>query len=286
MDLNILKWVDATFHSQIWLNRLMKYITFIGEFGLGSIITALVLIIIPKTRWGGVGAALALIVDVLLVNVILKLAVNRARPWTAYPQFSEFYESCGVRVPRDSSFPSGHAASCFATAVFLLLRYKIKGLPAVIVAALVALSRIYLCVHYPTDVLGGVLIGSACGVAGYFLEKAVKKLFYKKIVPRFAKNPSPQLSREEIIEQMYDKDLNDEDILKVIYSPDKTRRFIICKTDGYVTYYFETLCFEDVYGETSAYWTPYFGGTKSIYATLEEAEKQLVFEPEYLAYFK
>ena len=58
--------------------------------------------------------------------------------------------------------------------------YKAKGIPAIIVAALVAFSRIYLCMHYPTDVLGGILIGSACGVAGYFISNGIKKLFDRR----------------------------------------------------------------------------------------------------------
>ena len=74
--------------------------------------------------------------------------------------------------------------------------YKVKGLPALGVALLVAISRIYLCMHYPTDVLGGIVIGSACGVGGYFLMKLVKKF----ILEKFTKKPeeaSPQDEQKE-----------------------------------------------------------------------------------------
>jgi len=182
MDIQILKWVHEVFHSQTWLNYIMKYITYIGEFGAGAILCALILLIFKKTRWAGVAVAVACVLDVLIVNVILKLSVNRARPWQTYPDlgFQEFHRLIGVREPTDSSFPSGHTAALFAAAVALIMFYKVKGLPALAVAILVAVSRIYLCMHYPTDVLGGIIIGSACGVGCYFLMKLAKKIFLQK----------------------------------------------------------------------------------------------------------
>lgn len=195
MDIAVLKWFDATFHDQAWLNYIMKYLTYIGEFGAGAIICAVVLLIFKKTRWAGVAVAIALVFDVLIVNVILKLSVNRARPWQTYPDlgFQEFHNAIGVREPSDSSFPSGHTASLFAAAVALVMYYKVKGLPAIVVAFLVALSRIYLCMHYPSDVLGGIVIGSACGVAGYFFMKLAKKI----ILQKFTKNTDHSSSEEQ-----------------------------------------------------------------------------------------
>lgn len=203
IDIAILKWFDGTFHSQTWLNYIMKYVTYIGEFGAAAIICAIVLLIFKRTRWAGVAVAAAFILDVLIVNVILKLSVNRARPWQDYPDlgFRQFHQSISVREPTDSSFPSGHTASLFAAAVALVMYYKKKGIPAVVVAFLVALSRIYLCMHYPTDVLGGMIIGSVCGVGGFYLGKLIKKLYEEKVKPylltKFKKPDEQTLSETE-----------------------------------------------------------------------------------------
>ena len=194
MDIKILKWVHEVFHDQTWLNYIMKYVTYIGEFIAGAIICAIVLLIFKKTRWAGVAVGIAIVLDVLIVNVILKLSVNRARPWQTYPDlgFHEFHQSIGVREPTDSSFPSGHTAGLFAAAVALVMFYKVKGLPALAVAFLVAISRIYLCMHFPTDVLGGAIIGSACGVAGYFLMLPTKKFILEKIFKKSNQPPPEQ----------------------------------------------------------------------------------------------
>lgn len=198
MDIQILNWFHQVFHGQAWLNYIMKYITYIGEFGAGAILCAIALLIFKKTRWAGVAVAVALVFDLLIVNVILKLSVNRARPWQTFPDlgFQEFHNSIGVREPSDSSFPSGHTASLFAVAVALMFIYKAKAIPALVVAFFVALSRIYLCMHFPSDVLGGMIIGSACGVGGYFMGKLIKKFFETKLKPYLLKKSKKQAVAE------------------------------------------------------------------------------------------
>ncbi len=202
-EIDVLQWIHATFHGESWLNYIMEGITYIGEFGLSVMVCALILFIIKKTRIAGFDMAVGIVFDLLIVNLILKLAVNRARPWTEAEELIGFYKEFGIRQPTDSSFPSGHTAICFCGAVSLLFSYKLKALPAIIIAALVALSRIYLCLHYPTDVLGGVIIGTACGIAGHYAAKGILALMRKKF-PTFTQKffgietvPKPQETPSE-----------------------------------------------------------------------------------------
>lgn len=201
-EIEILKWVHDTFHSQAWLNYIMVAITYIGEFGLSVMACALILFLVKKTRRAGFDMAMGILFNLLIVNVILKYSVNRARPWTEYAEFTQFYEQFGVRQPSDSSFPSGHASILFCGAVSLLFSYKIKALPALAVAFLVALSRIYLCLHYPTDVLGGILVGTACGVAGHYASRGILALIAKKTkkeggAETLSSEPPPLAERDE-----------------------------------------------------------------------------------------
>lgn len=184
MELQVLRWMHYTFHSQAWLNYIMKFITYIGEFGIVPILCGVILLIFKKTRRGGFGVAIALILNFLLINALLKNVINRPRPWTEFEELKLFYEAFSIRLPTDSSFPSGHSGACFAVAAACVCAFKWKGTPALAIALLVAISRLYLCVHYPTDVLAGVIIGSACGVSGYFISKAIiKKYFTDKATP-------------------------------------------------------------------------------------------------------
>ncbi|MCD8373173.1 MAG: phosphatase PAP2 family protein [Clostridia bacterium] len=182
MDIAILQWIHVNLHGIVWLNYAFKYITLLGEKALFSIILCVLLIIIKKTRKCGLACAIGLALNILIVNVILKNIVGRERPWTEYAELESYFDQYNILLPDDSSFPSGHTAAIFCTATILTLFYKAKvGVPAYIIAVLVALSRIWLCVHYPTDVLAGAVIGSACAAAGYFIFKFIdRKLANRK----------------------------------------------------------------------------------------------------------
>lgn len=147
------------------LTPLMKFVTFLGNGGWFWILCAVVLLAIPKTRKTGYAAVLSLIFGVIVTNLLLKNIVARPRPFAEIEALIPL-----IAKPTDFSFPSGHTTASFAVALVMLrvLPKKI-GIPAVVLAALVAFSRLYLGVHYPTDVLAGfvvALVGSSLAVWG------------------------------------------------------------------------------------------------------------------------
>ena len=148
-----------------FLDRAVPVITHLGDGGWIWIVTALVLLAFKKTRKYGVAMALALILDLLLCNLLLKPLIARPRP------FALREVTLLIPTPGDHSFPSGHTAASFAAAGGLLFMKARGKVPALVLAALIGLSRLYLYVHYPTDVLGGVLLGLACGFVAVHLTK-------------------------------------------------------------------------------------------------------------------
>ena len=145
-------------------------ITRLGDAGIIWIILT-VLLIIPKTRKTGVIMMAALLVDVLLCNVFIKNLVARTRPFDVNTAVQLL-----VAKPRDYSFPSGHTAASFAsvTALYLVGEKKMWK-AALVLAVLIALSRLYLYVHYPTDIIGGVVFGSLSGYLGYKIVEWIQK---------------------------------------------------------------------------------------------------------------
>lgn len=146
-----------------FLDKIMVFITRLGDAGIIWIMLSIVLLLIPKTRKSGAVMVVALVVDVLLCNIVLKNLVARTRPYDV---------NTGVHLLvaklHDYSFPSGHTAASFAsvTALYLAGEKKLWKF-ALVLACLIAISRLYLYVHYPTDVLGGILFGVISGYLGY-----------------------------------------------------------------------------------------------------------------------
>lgn len=145
------------------LTPFMKIVTFLGNGGWFWILCAVVLLAVPKTRKTGYAAVLSLIFGVIVTNLLLKNIVARPRPFAEIEALIPL-----IAKPTDFSFPSGHTTASFAVALVMLRMLPKKiGIPAVVLAALVAFSRLYLGVHYPTDVLVGfvvALVGSTVAV--------------------------------------------------------------------------------------------------------------------------
>lgn len=170
MELQILDALQII-HNPI-LDTIMCAITRLGDAGIFWILLCISLLILPKTRKSGVILMAALLVDLVVCNGILKPLVHRIRPFDVKTGVELL-----VKRPTDYSFPSGHTAASFASVMALYLAGEKKiWIPSLVLAILIAFSRLYLYVHYPTDVLGGVIIGVVAGALGYWLVKKVSEL--------------------------------------------------------------------------------------------------------------
>lgn len=137
------------------VDSLMVFITSLADKGWLWLLLGAVLFILPKTRPVGGCILVSLAIGAVLGNVLLKNMAARQRPCWIDPSVPLL-----VRNPRDFSFPSGHTLASFEGAVCIFLFNKKWGLPAVMLAMLIAFSRMYLFVHFPTDVLAGAVMGT------------------------------------------------------------------------------------------------------------------------------
>ncbi len=168
-DGQILLWIQEHIR-QDWLTVIMNIITTIGGCG-GAFWIGLCLILLccKNTRLKGIGVSCSLAITFVLNNLILKNLVHRIRPYKVVEGLVLI-----TKEPGDFSFPSGHTAAAFGTAVALCLLFPNRyGRGAVVLAFLIGLSRLYLGVHYPTDVLAGGIIGTAVAfiVTGIWKKK-------------------------------------------------------------------------------------------------------------------
>lgn len=147
-----------------FLDEVMRFVTSLGNFSIAWVMLALVLILIPKTRKIGLVVMAAVVLDSVLCNVILKNIFVRPRP-------CDVNTAINLLIPRPSgySFPSGHTSASFAAVAALYFSGERKIWKAALaLAILIAFSRMYLYVHYPTDVLGGIICGIICGCASWW----------------------------------------------------------------------------------------------------------------------
>lgn len=169
MELRFLDFLQ-TIHTPL-LDKILAFITSLGNAGIIWIVLAVVLLIFPKTRKTGIIVAAALLMDLVLCNLILKNLVARVRPYDVNTAIAIL-----IKKPLDFSFPSGHTAASFAamTALFLA-KMKKAWIAALVLAVLIAFSRLYFYVHYPTDVLGGAVVGILSGIIGYAIVEKIDK---------------------------------------------------------------------------------------------------------------
>lgn len=166
LDGNILLWIQDNLRNDI-LTPVMKCLSRIADNGLIWIVIAVLLLLFSSTRKVGFTVGLSLLSNLLVMNLILKNLVARVRPYEAIDSLTRL-----VPAERSFSFPSGHAGHAFAAAVVLYCMLPKKyGIPALVLAGLISVSRMYVGVHYPTDVLAGAVIGTGIALLCVALVK-------------------------------------------------------------------------------------------------------------------
>lgn len=155
-----------TLHNPV-LDQIMVSVSSLGNVGWMWVVLSLVLFCAKRTRKIGFAMLLSMLIGFLLGNVLLKNLIARQRPcWID--------QSVALLVvnPHDYSFPSGHSLASFAAATSIFLQDRRWGIPALCLAAAIAFSRLYLFVHFPSDVLTGIIMGI---VIAYFVWKGIEK---------------------------------------------------------------------------------------------------------------
>ena len=160
MELAVLDWIQIHLRCG-FLDAAMPLISRLADHGEIWILLALALLTIKGQRLYGGAVAFGLALDLIACNLVLKPLVGRLRPFLLNPDLALL-----IAPPGDGSFPSGHTAVSFAAAFALKAAGSPLWKPALALAVLIAFSRLYLYVHWPSDVLGGAVLGMAVGWMG------------------------------------------------------------------------------------------------------------------------
>lgn len=164
-ELKILDFIRENLANPV-LDTVMPIITKFGDGGVFWIALAVIFLIFKKTRKMGLCMGLALLMGFITGNLILKNVVGRIRPYDLNPEIEIL-----VKHLSDYSFPSGHTLASFEAATAIFINNKKIGIPALVLAFLIAISRIYLYVHYPSDVLAAIILGIGFAILSCFVVK-------------------------------------------------------------------------------------------------------------------
>ena len=177
-DFDILFFIRDYIRNPI-MNSIVAFYTTLGDDGIIWIILGVVLLIPKKTRKCGIMVLAALLVMLVANNLILKNIVARPRPYATYPELVEDIANL-IHVPKSYSFPSGHTVSAMAAAFTIFSQHKKLGIAAIVAGVLMGLSRLYVGVHFPTDVFGGIIVGALIALFVYWAEKKITPILIKK----------------------------------------------------------------------------------------------------------
>ncbi len=168
MEIGILHMIQGM-HTD-WLSPIMIGVSALGNSGIIWIVIALILLCFTKTRRCGGIMLGAMALSFVLGNILLKNIIGRGRPFTVDTSVKLL-----IKEPSEFSFPSGHTLNSFTAATVIFLHYRKAGIAALAFAGLIAFSRMYLFVHYPTDILGGIILGVADAIFVYGIAKKLSK---------------------------------------------------------------------------------------------------------------
>lgn len=172
-DQTALNWIAANLRME-WLNPVAVFYTSLGNGGWIFILVSIAFLLFRNTRKAGLSTLSAMLLGLVITNLTVKPLVARLRPWMVMEELSVLIYSNDM-----NSFPSGHTCAAFAFAVALCVTLPQKWVKAaaLIAAALMGFSRLYVGVHFPSDVLAGALLGSACGLLGAWIADITIKWF-------------------------------------------------------------------------------------------------------------
>ena len=176
-DLSVFQWIQGIQND--FLDAVLVGVTTLGNAGAIFIVLGLGLFITKKYRKAGFAVIVALLVMLICNDLFLKELFARPRPFNLFDSDPQKYAEWGrayiypelVNKPSSYSFPSGHTSSAFAAAIALLWQNRKWGVPVTIFAALMGFSRIYVEVHYCTDVIAGVVSGAVCALVAVLIVK-------------------------------------------------------------------------------------------------------------------
>ncbi|MBR2614619.1 MAG: phosphatase PAP2 family protein [Clostridia bacterium] len=157
-----------------------SFISMLGEEGWFLIVLSAIALLFKNTRKVGLVMLIGLLFGTLINNMVIKKLVSRPRPYTANSEYFSWYEFVGAPHTGKNSFPSGHSACTMSAVVAFILMSKNKyRFFAFLYALIMGFSRIFLIVHYTTDVLAGFVVGAITGVGAYFAVKGIFALLEK-----------------------------------------------------------------------------------------------------------
>lgn len=174
MEITILNWINDNLHGSYAVNQIFKYITYLGAvwFVLG-----IIFLFAHTTRFVGVMLIIAFITSLVASEYILKSIIEVPRPYLINTSIFQFLINNGIHPPTSSSFPSVHTATSFSSAT-IIAHYLKNGKWAYLPAVIISFSRIFLCLHYVSDIIGGAFIGVVMALLLIFLVN----IFIKYIV--------------------------------------------------------------------------------------------------------